>query len=186
MDKFLLAGLGNPGEKYKETRHNIGFEIIDALCSNFETSFELAKHGYVASIKIKGRQVFLLKPTTFMNLSGRAVKYYLFKNKIKLENLLVVSDDLHLPFGKIKIKRKGSDGGHNGHKDIIKELETQYYARLKFGVSNKFISGNQSKYVLSPFQSEERSIINDFINVSVDAMINFCTLGIEKTMAEFN
>ena len=186
MDKFLLVGLGNPGEKYQDTRHNIGFKIIDSLSNKFNTSFNIDKYGHVAKIKIKGHQVFLLKPLTFMNLSGGAVRYHLLKNKIKIENLLIISDDLHLPFGKIKIKGQGTAGGHNGHKDIIQKLGTKCYARLKFGIGNKFNLGDQSKHVLSDFSKEEKLVIFDFINLTLDAMINFCTLGLNKTMTNLN
>jgi PTH1 family peptidyl-tRNA hydrolase len=186
MEKFLLIGLGNPGEKYYNTRHNIGFRIVEALSSSFESTFILEKHGHLAQCKIKGRQVFILKPNTFMNLSGQAVRYYLKLKKIKLDNLLVIADDLHLPFGTIKIRRKGSDGGHNGHKDIIHKLSTSNYCRLKFGIGLNFKSGQQSNYVLNSWTEEEEKMLTNFINVSVNAIINFCTLGVDQTMAEFN
>ena len=186
MEKFLLIGLGNPGEKYENTRHNIGFRIAEALSFRLDASFESEKYGDLARCKIKGRQVFILKPNTFMNLSGTAVRYYLQLNKIKLDNILVIADDLHLPFGKIKIRRKGSDGGHNGHKDIIGKLSTTHYCRLKFGIGLDFQPGQQSHYVLNSWSEAEVNMLTNSINVSVDAIINFCTLGIEQTMAEFN
>ena len=186
MDKFLVVGLGNSGKEYEKTRHNIGFKIVDSLINNFQSSFELAKHGYIAQFKIKGHEVIVLKPTTFMNLSGKAVRYYLLSNKIKIDHLLVISDDLNLPFGKIKIKQKGSHGGHNGHKDIIEKINTSHYSRLKFGIDNNFHAGQQSKYVLNKWSEEEENKLASFVHTSVDAIINFCTLGVDKTMSDFN
>ncbi len=186
MHKFLLVGLGNPGEKYQNTRHNIGFKIVDCLSTRFEGTFTKEKYGDVAKFKIKGHQIIVLKPTTFMNLSGKAVRYHLDLNKIKIENVLVASDDLHLPFGSIKIKRKGSDGGHNGHKDIIRVLNTLHYTRLKFGISSDFVIGEQSKYVLNRWSKEEQDVLNNFIETAADAIINFCTLGIDNTMSAYN
>ena len=186
MDKFLLVGLGNPGEKYQENRHNIGFKIADSISSKYATSFETMKYGDITSFKIKGRSIWLLKPSTFMNLSGKAVRYYLLKHNIKVCNLLIFSDDLHLPFGKIRIKGKGADGGHNGHKDVIEKLASSNYARLKFGVGSNFNTGEQSNYVLSDWSKQEKSKLNNFIDTSVDAIINFCILGIDNTMSKFN
>jgi len=186
MDKFLLVGLGNPGEKYQENRHNIGFKIADFISSKYDASFETMKYGDIANFKIKGRIIYLLKPSTFMNLSGNAVRYYLLKNKIKVSNLLIFSDDLHLPFGKIRIRGKGADGGHNGHKDVIEKLSTSCYARLKFGVGNNFNPGEQSKYVLSNWSKEETIELNNFIELAVDAISNFCILGLDSTMSKFN
>lgn len=186
MDKFLLIGLGNPGQKYLDTRHNIGFRIVDALCERFQSSFELDKYGFLSQFNIKGHQIFVLKPNTFMNLSGKAARYYLQLKKIKIANLLVISDDLHLPFGKIKIRRKGSDGGHNGHKDIIQKLNTSNYCRLKFGIDGNFKAGEQSQYVLNTWTQQEQQMLESFINVGVDAITNFCTLGVDEAMAKFN
>ena len=186
MDKFLLVGLGNPGQKYQENRHNIGFKILHSISERYSISFETDRYGDTSMFKFKGHQIFLLKPSTFMNLSGKSVKYHLIKNKIKLTNLLIISDDLHLPFGTVKIKGKGSDGGHNGHKDIISILNTSNYARLKFGIGNNFLPGAQSRYVLDDWSSEESAQLNNFINRSVDASINFCILGLDQTMSQFN
>jgi len=184
MNKFLVVGLGNPGEKYQENRHNIGFKIVDSLAKRHNVSFENDKYGEVSTVTMKGRQIVLLKPSTFMNLSGKSVRHHLIKNKIKLTNLLVIGDDLNLPFGKIKLKGKGSDGGHNGHKDIIKTLGTSGYSRLKFGIDNNFYPGEQTRYVLSDWPEEEEAQLDNFINPSVDAIINFCTLGIDRTMSQ--
>ena len=186
MDKFLLVGLGNPGEKYQENRHNIGFKIADALSIKYNAYFETMKYGDITSFKIKGRSIWLLKPSTFMNLSGNAVRYYLLKHNIKFCNLLIFSDDLHLPFGKIRVKGKGADGGHNGHKDIIEKLSTSSYPRLRFGVGSNFKTGEQSKYVLSDWSEQEIIKLNNFIELAVDAISNFCILGLDSTMSKFN
>lgn len=186
MNKFLLVGLGNPGEKYQDTRHNIGFKIADALCDQYKSDFNSERYAEIATLKIKGRQVFLLKPTTFMNLSGKAVRYYMLLHNIKIENVLIVSDDLHVPFGKIKFKRKGSHGGHNGHRDIIEKLKTSLYPRMKFGIGSNFKASEQSRYVLGHWLDEEERRLADFIKIAVDAITNFCILGIDKTMSEFN
>ena len=186
MEKCLLVGLGNPGEKYCNNRHNIGFQIANSLSVKHDTSFKTMKYGDVSHFKIKGRSIWLLKPSTFMNLSGNAVRYYLLKHKIKVSNLLIFSDDLHLPFGKIRIKGKGADGGHNGHKDIIEKIATSSYARLKFGIGSNFNTGAQSNYVLGDWSEEEQIELNNFIDLAVDAISNFCTLGLESTMSKFN
>src|SRR5690554_946255 len=141
--KYLIVGLGNPGVKYENTRHNIGFKVVEAFAKEREATFETIKLGDVAKAKWKGRHVILLKPSTFMNLSGKAVNYYLQKEKINPENLLVITDDLALPFGKLRMKAKGSDGGHNGLKDIQAVLNTTQYARLRFGVGAEFSKGKQ-------------------------------------------
>ena len=184
--KYLIIGLGNPGNEYQNTRHNIGFQVLDRLVSLSNTTFSVEKLADVATLKFKGRQLMLVKPNTFMNLSGNAVRYYLLKHKIKVCNLLIFSDDLHLPFGKIRIKGKGAHGGHNGHKDVIEKLATSSYARLKFGVGSNFQIGEQSNYVLSDWSKDEKIKLNNFIDLSVDAIINFCILGIDNTMSKFN
>ena len=186
MDKLLIVGLGNPGLDYQETRHNIGFKIIDYLAKKFDVTFENQKHALISSFQYKGRTIILMKPSTIMNLSGKAVRYHLVKNKINMTNVLIVSDDLHLPFGSMKIKRKGSDGGHNGHKDIIEKLESSNYARLKFGIGNDFLVGQQSNYVLNIWSKNECNLLNNLINESSEAVLSFCTLGLELTMKNFN
>ena len=184
--KYLIIGLGNIGKEYENTRHNIGFRIADALTTRYDSCFALERYGFLSQFKIKGRQIFVLKPNTFMNLSGKAVKYYLQLKKIKIDNILVITDDIHLDFGKIKIKRKGSDGGHNGHKDIIDKLATSNYCRLKFGIGCDFNSGHQSRYVLDSWTEEEEKMLTNFIDNSVNSIINFCTLGVDQAMAKFN
>ncbi len=186
MNKFLIVGLGNPGKEYEETRHNIGFKILNHLAEQFTASWNNEKHGLISLFQHKGRKIYLLKPSTFMNLSGKAVRYYLAQQNIKIDNMLVVSDDLHLPFGKMKIKRKGSDGGHNGHKDIIEKLNQNNYSRLKFGIGNDFSIGSQSDYVLDQWSETEIELLNNMIIKSSNIIISFCTSGIDQTMKNFN
>tara|TARA_B100001113_G_C21083478_1_gene611000 strand:- start:382 stop:942 length:561 start_codon:yes stop_codon:yes gene_type:complete len=186
MNKYLIVGLGNPGEEYQGTRHNIGFDIVDDLASKFEAEFRLERFGLISSFSLKGRKVYLLKPSTFMNLSGKAIQHHLKINKININNLFVVSDDLHLPFGTIKCRRKGSDGGHNGHKNIIECLKASSYSRLKFGIGNDFKKGHQSNYVLSPWSNEENIVLMDLIKKSSNFIEDFCLLGIEATMKNNN
>lgn len=183
---FLIVGLGNPGSKYAETRHNIGFKVLDFLAKEKETSFSLEKHAEVCQIKIKGRNLTLIKPTTFMNLSGKAVNYYLQREKVSIENLLVITDDLALPFGKLRLKGKGSAGGHNGLKDIETSLNTQEYARLRFGVGSDFSKGRQVDYVLGEWSMEEREILEKRIKVATEFIKSFISVGIGLTMTNWN
>ena len=159
--KYLIVGLGNPGEKYKNTRHNVGFKVLDTFLKTSDASFEVAKLGHVVKVKFKGRTLVLLQPSTYMNLSGKAVNYWLTKEKIPVENLLVITDDIALPFGKLRLKGKGSDAGHNGLKDIIMVLKSSQFARLKFGVGNDFPRGRQADYVLSEWKSEESELLEE-------------------------
>ena len=186
MQKFLVAGLGNPGEDYKNSRHNIGFKILDSISMKYRFSFETLKKGELAEIKIKGKQIFFLKPSTYMNLSGKAVNYYMLKKNIPIHNLLIVTDDLHLDFGRIKIKTKGRDGGHNGHKSIIETLRSSEYARLKFGIGDLFKQGDQSKYVLSKWSNQELLDLSGCIDKATNAIISFCVDGPKQTMNNFN
>jgi|TARA_B100002052_G_C15825263_1_gene572569 PTH1 family peptidyl-tRNA hydrolase len=186
MNKYLIVGLGNPGEEYKGTRHNIGFDIVDYFASKFEAKFKVERFGLISSFSLKGRKLYLLKPSTFMNLSGKAIQYHLRINKVNINNLFVVSDDLHLPFGTIKCKKKGSDGGHNGHKNIIECLQDSTYSRLKFGIGNDFKKGHQSNYVLSPWSNEESLTLRELVKKSSDLILDFCLLGIEETMQNNN
>tara|TARA_Y100000589_G_scaffold60895_2_gene51898 strand:+ start:41126 stop:41686 length:561 start_codon:yes stop_codon:yes gene_type:complete len=186
MNKFLIVGLGNPGHNYVGTRHNIGFEILDQCAEHFSTSFEELKYGSLAKFKMKGRSVHLLKPSTFMNLSGKAVRYYLQSYKINLNNLLVSADDLHLPLGTIRLKRGGRDGGHNGHRDIIDKMNNCNYARLKFGIGSDFDFGEQSNFVLGTWPENQREIVNACIKKSISAIIDFCSLGIDDAMKNHN
>ena len=184
--KYLIVGLGNPGDEYQDTRHNIGFMVLDALAKASNTVFEDKRYGFVANIRIKNRELVLLKPTTFMNLSGNAVRYWMNKENIDPENLLVVADDLALPLGKIRLKANGSNGGHNGLGNIIQVLSSQQFARLRFGIGNDYPMGAQIKFVLDPFNDDERKILDERIPVAVEAVKNFCLAGINDTMCKFN
>lgn len=186
MKKFLIVGLGNPGPKYYNTRHNIGFRILDYLASQEGVNFETQKLGDVASFRFKGRSFILLKPSTFMNLSGKAVNYWLGKEKVPLENLLVVTDDLNLNFGTLRLKPKGSDGGHNGLKDIQALLSTTKYSRFRFGISNEFSKGKQIDYVLGQWGAEEESEMSERLKKSAELIKSFGTAGLDNTMNTFN
>ena len=186
MKKYLIVGLGNIGEKYRDTRHNIGFKILNEIAEAEEVSFETQKLGDLAKFRFKGRTLFLLKPNTFMNLSGKAVKYWMNKEKIPLENILIICDDLNIPFESLRLKPKGSDGGHNGLKDINQQLNTQKYARLRFGVGSKFSKGRQVDYVLGKWTDEELKVIPLKIKKIHTSVKSFCTAGISRTMNDFN
>lgn len=184
--KYLFVGLGNPGSKYEETRHNIGFKVVEALAKELGGSFTLQKTAEVAEVKFKGRTLILVKPTTYMNLSGKAVNYYLQQEKIPKENMVVVTDDLALPFGKLRMKGKGSDGGHNGLKDIQATLNTTEYCRLRFGVGADFNKGQQVDYVLGEWNSEEKETLNERILVATEFLKSFAAIGIQLTMTNRN
>lgn len=186
MKKYLIVGLGNIGEKYENTRHNIGFKILDYLASQESLIFETQKLGDVATYKFKGRTFILLKPSTFMNLSGKSVQYWLTKEKIPLENLLVITDDLNLPFGSIRVKGKGSDGGHNGLKDIQDKLNTTAYCRFRFGISDAFSKGRQVDYVLGEWTDEESEQLKERYKVSTELIKSFGLAGLNRTMNSFN
>ncbi len=186
MKKFLIVGLGNIGPKYENTRHNIGFKILDELAREKEVAFETQKLGDVASFKYKGRTFVLLKPSTYMNLSGKAVNYWMQKEKIALENLLVVTDDLNLPFGTLRLKTKGSDGGHNGLKDIQAQLNTTKYNRFRFGISDEFSKGNQVNYVLGEWDELEEKKLPERLKTSAELIQSFGTAGVSNTMNTFN
>ena len=187
MKKFLIVGLGNIGEEYNDTRHNIGFKILDHFVSNQENvAFETVKLGDKATCKIKGRTLVLLKPSTYMNLSGKAIKYWLEKEKIPLENLLVITDDLNLPFGTLRLKKKGSDGGHNGLKDTQDKLNTNKYNRFRFGISNAFSKGRQSDYVLGKWNEEETAKLTERLDKSNEVIKSFVLSGMNNTMNSFN
>jgi PTH1 family peptidyl-tRNA hydrolase len=180
--KYLVAGLGNIGKEYDHTRHNIGFMILDALASASNIVFEDRRYGFVAEYKFKGRTFVLLRPTTFVNLSGRAVSYWLKKENIPLSNLLVICDDLALPFGTIRVKAKGSDGGHNGLRNINEVLGSNEYARLRFGIGDNFHKGYQVDYVLGKWNREEDQALPLLVQEALEVIRNFGTLGIERTM----
>ncbi len=184
--KYLIAGLGNIGPEYHETRHNIGFMVADALARSGNVTFADGRYGATASLAVKGRKLILLKPSTYMNLSGNAVRYWLQKENIPLENLLVVVDDLALPFGTLRLKGKGSDAGHNGLKHIAATLGTQDYARLRFGIGNGFPRGGQIDYVLGQFDDQERQLLPERIETAADIVKSFCLAGLDFTMNHYN
>lgn len=186
MKKYLIVGLGNIGEKYDNTRHNIGFRVLDYFANQENLTFETQKLGDVATYKLKGRTFIFLKPNTYMNLSGKAVLYWLTKEKIPLENLLVITDDLNLPFGSIRLKTKGSDGGHNGLKDIQEKLNTTQYNRFRFGISDAFSKGKQIDYVLGEWTDEENSKLKERLDKSVELIKSFALSGVNNTMNTFN
>ena len=184
--KYLIVGLGNPGSKYAETRHNIGFKVVEAFAKEREGNFALNKQAEVAEVKFKGRTIILIKPTTFMNLSGKAVNYWMQAEKIPIENILIITDDLALPFGKLRMKGKGSDGGHNGLKDIQATLNSQEYARLRFGVGNEFQQGQQVDYVLGEWTAGEKKILEERIQVATEFIKGFTSIGLGLTMTNWN
>jgi len=186
MKKFLIAGLGNIGAEYVNTRHNIGFKVLDRLVQQEGLSYETAKFGAVAEYKIKGRTLILLKPNTYMNLSGKAVKYWMEKENIPSENILVVTDDLNIPFGTIRIKAKGSDGGHNGLKSIQQLLNSSDYPRFRFGISDEFKKGKQVDYVLGEWDDKEKLALPERLDKSVEAIKSFALAGLADTMSTFN
>lgn len=186
MKKFLIVGLGNIGSEYVNTRHNIGFKVLDYFSNQEEISFHTQKLGDVAEHKIKGRTVLLLKPNTFMNLSGKAVKYWMEKENIEKENILVITDDLNLPFGSIRIKSKGSDGGHNGLKNIQLLLNTSEYPRFRFGISDAFKKGKQIDYVLGEWSVEEKEALKERFLLSSEIIKSFVLAGLNNTMNLFN
>jgi PTH1 family peptidyl-tRNA hydrolase len=186
MKKFLIVGLGNIGAEYVNTRHNIGFKVVDFLARKEAVSFETVKLGTMAEFKFKGRTFLLLKPNTYMNLSGKAVKYWLDKENIPVENLFVIADDLNLSFGAIRVKPKGSDGGHNGLKNINFELNSNVYARFRFGISDEFKKGKQVDYVLGEWTPEEEAKLPERYEMAAEIIKSFGTAGLELTMTSFN
>lgn len=186
MKKFLVIGLGNIGAEYAETRHNIGFKIMDALAKKEGFTFETARLGDIATFKIKGRSVLCLKPSTYMNLSGKALKYWMDKEKVPLENVLVITDDINLPFGTVRVKTKGSDGGHNGLKDVQNVLQTTNYNRFRFGVGSDFGKGRQVDYVLGKWSEIEKEKLTERLQKSVRVIHSFVLSGVKNTMNQFN
>jgi len=184
--KYLVVGLGNIGDEYKNTRHNIGFRILDALSRASNIVFKTERYGDVSHFKFKGRNIVLLKPSTYMNLSGKAVNYWLQKEKIPVDKLLILVDDLSLPFGTLRMKGKGSDGGHNGLKNINSILGHNKYARIRFGIGNEFNKGQQVDYVLGKWTDEENQDIDSLISKCIEGIEMFSTIGLERTMNSFN
>lgn len=184
--KYLIAGLGNIGAEYQYTRHNIGFRVLDALAKASNLVFTDRRYGEVAELKVKGKTLILLKPSTYMNLSGNAIRYWLKEEKIPVENLLVVVDDLALPFGSLRLKGKGSDAGHNGLKSIQSILGTQAYSRLRFGIGNDFSKGRQVDYVLGEFSEDEEKALPERLETADDIIKSFCLAGLQNTMNQYN
>ncbi len=186
MKKFLIVGLGNIGSEYVNTRHNIGFKILDYIANQENISFQTAKLGEIAELKIKGRTLILLKPNTYMNLSGKAVKYWLEKENIDKDDMLVITDDLNLAFGTIRIKTKGSDGGHNGLKNIQLLLNSTEYPRFRFGISDAFKKGQQVNYVLGEWGEEEKESLKERLQMSAEIVKSFALAGLNNTMNTYN
>ncbi len=184
--KYLIVGLGNIGDEYRNTRHNIGFMVLDALAKASNIIFTDKRYGEVSSFSLKGRQLILLKPSTYMNLSGNAVRYWMQQEKIPIENLLIVADDLSLPLGSLRLKGKGSDGGHNGLKHIATILGTQTYARLRFGIGNDFPKGGQIDYVLGHFSPEDQTVLQERLSIAGEIIKSFCLAGLNITMNQYN
>ena len=186
MTKFLIIGLGNPGNEYAHTRHNIGFDILNTFVLKNNAFFQSARLAEVAEIKFKGKIFVCIKPTTFMNLSGRAVKHWLDKEKISIENSLTIVDDLALPLSKLRLRKRGSDAGHNGLRDIQNVLGTDEYPKLRFGIGNQYPKGMQVQFVLSRWLPEELPVVKLKIEKSIQVIEEFATIGIDKTMSDVN
>ena len=184
--KYLIVGLGNPGSDYDDTRHNVGFAILDALASRYDAPWSKVSQGWTAEFRHKGRRFILLKPDTFMNLSGRAVRYWLQQEKVDKKNLLVVLDDLNLPFGKLRLRGKGSDGGHNGLKNIDQLNGGNNYARLRVGIGDNFNKGRQVNYVLGTWSDKEAVELPELYSRSMDAIEAFGTIGLQRAMSQHN
>lgn len=184
--KYLIVGLGNIGDEYRNTRHNIGFKILDTLAEVSNISFRTERYGDIAKVRVKNKQLILLKPSTYMNLSGNAVRYWKEKENIELSNILVLVDDIALPFGAIRIKGQGSDAGHNGLKNIAEMLNSNAYPRLRFGIGNDFPKGYQIEYVLGNFSLDERQKLPTRLETAVEAIKTFCLAGIQTAMNTYN
>jgi PTH1 family peptidyl-tRNA hydrolase len=184
--KYLIVGLGNIGSEYEETRHNIGFKVLDAFAKASNIFFTPNRLGDVVITKQRGRTLVLLKPSTFMNLSGKAVQYWMGAEKIPADNVMIITDDLALPFGKIRIRAKGSDGGHNGIKSIIAALGNQSFPRLRFGISDEFSKGNQVSYVLGKWNEQELETLDERVTICCDAVKNFTFNPLGRVMSVFN
>jgi peptidyl-tRNA hydrolase, PTH1 family len=184
--KYLITGLGNMGYEYDNTRHNIGFDVVDHLCKTLEGSWRQDTHGDLAEVKFKGRTLILLKPNTYMNLSGKAIRYWLQKEKILMENQMVICDDLNIPFGKIRIRPSGSDGGHNGLKSIQEMLDSNAYPRMRMGIGADFSKGKQVNYVLGKWSEDERAELPHIIERAGEGVKTFASIGLDRAMNFFN
>ena len=184
--KYLIACLGNIGVEYEDTRHNIGFKIADRLAKDLEATFTTSRLAQVAEMRFKGKTLVVIKPTTYMNLSGKAVKYWLNEEKIPIENLLVVNDDIALPLGTLRLRKQGADGGHNGLTDIIEKLGTNVFCRLRFGLGDDFPRGHQIDFVLGKWKPSEEPIVNEKADMAVEIIKSFVTQGPDRTMNQYN
>ncbi|MES1215380.1 MAG: aminoacyl-tRNA hydrolase [Bacteroidota bacterium] len=184
--KFLIVGLGNAGDEYSHTRHNIGFDIVNAFVKKHESNFRADRLAFVAEVRFKGKIFICILPTTFMNLSGKAVKYWMTKEKISLEHILVVVDDIALPLSKLRLKPGGSDAGHNGLKSIHEHLDTKEYPKLRFGIGNDYPRGQQSEFVLGKWKKEEESLVKLKIEMAIEAIERFAMQGITAVMNDIN
>lgn len=184
--KYLIVGLGNIGNEYHETRHNIGFMVLDALAKASNIFFSEQRYGATAELKVKNRTLILLKPSTFMNLSGNALRYWMQKENIPVENVLVIVDDLAIPFGSLRLKPRGSDAGHNGLKNIQEMLGSDVYPRLRFGIGSNYAKGQQIQYVLGKFTSEEQAKLPERIDMACEIIKSFCLAGMQNTMNAYN
>ena len=184
--KYLIVGLGNIGNEYDGTRHNIGFRVVDALAQAQGSTFQDKRYGFVCKTRVKNAELVLLKPSTYMNLSGNAVRYWMQQEKIAIENVLIIVDDLSLPVGTIRMKQNGSDAGHNGLKHIAQMLSTQNYNRLKFGIGNDFPRGGQVDFVLGKFSAEDNKVIDEKVSVACDAIKAFALSGMQFAMCHYN
>ena len=184
--KFLIVGLGNPGAEYENTRHNVGFRVVDTIADAHGGTFSSERHGMVSTVRFKGRTLVLLKPNTFMNLSGKAVRYWLEAEKIPADRLLIITDDLNLDYEKIRLRVKGSDGGHNGLKDIQAVLGTNIYPRLRIGIGSDFSRGKQSDFVLGEWTEKEHLALQEVLTKSAKAVESAVSIGLSRTMNQFN
>lgn len=186
MERYLIAGLGNIGAEYARTRHNMGFMVLDAWANASNIIFEAQRYGDIAKVSFKGRELWLLKPSTYMNLSGNAVRYWMGKLNLTQERLLVICDDLNLPFGALRMRKKGSDGGHNGLKNIEELLATQEYTRIRIGIGNNFGKGGQVDFVIGDLTEEETSKVEEICKKTIEGIKGFVTIGADRTMSSFN
>ncbi|HRH58802.1 MAG TPA: aminoacyl-tRNA hydrolase [Chitinophagales bacterium] len=186
MSKYLIIGLGNIGKEYEHTRHNIGFDVVDALAKELDAVFEINRLAMYSKATFKGKQLHIIKPTTYMNLSGKAIKYWMNELKIPLQNIFVIVDDLALPFGQLRVRAKGSNAGHNGLNSVEEELLTQAYPRLKFGIGNDFPKGKQVEFVLGKWNLNQETELQERILIAVEIIKSFCSIGLTNTMNLFN
>lgn len=186
MSKYLIIGLGNIGKEYEHTRHNIGFDVVDALAKELDAVFEINRLAMYSKATFKGKQLHIIKPTTYMNLSGKAIKYWMNELKIPLQNIFVIVDDLALPFGQLRVRAKGSNAGHNGLNSVEEELLTQAYPRLKFGIGNDFPKGKQVEFVLGKWNLNQEIELQERILIAVEIIKSFCSIGLTNTMNLFN